>query len=809
MWVDEAAFDRVSVRGGCTRGTVLAGQTASRMSGKRQYLPRQLACAVVALAHCLALCAIAGDSSGPESATGGAHGTRPVRAAVPWVFRLPGRLLRLRGGTHRGSSGRAAPPPTGVPRGRGIALRGRNELERGGELVEGEYYNYQRRSGNMLTVREKGGKGEDGRAETSRASVALVILAVVSGCVAMLHGMGTPPLKCAPCGQVKFVAWSCDDRSHRPSRCIISFSGKRKAVDPSALRPRRAVARSPVACSDASTTAHSPSPGATAELASAHALPATPYSYTTLTSPSSSPCASPSKGHRQARRSQESIIEPILPGILTSLGDCRRDSSLCAGGTERACLEHKYAATWPCSAIRGGSGDASSSSGWSPGGTESCRKGGGCKKERRDASDAADAGSGESSASSWETALTQLRLPVDVPQGSTESGARGARESEGGGSAVRASTHDSASRRSDLAGQMAGAAGAAECSEDDVRKQLKTRLLQKLQRRHGKSGQRGVRGAGDKRIAAPQAAHGATTNITTDPMADDISRGQGTGQKGKAGARGTRRGKVTGPTEQGDAVAGPAPPIEKTVGRPRTKGKTGAKRKNDGVGAAADDRSKPSEVAGPSAGWFPRNDGSAGEISRAREPQADAAPSHGADQAVMGALAANASAAGNASRAIEEARLKALFQGRREHGRENVCTIVVDGDPVALKRPRHRFGGHTYDPNYRDKKKFVRECQEQLPAAPLEGAIALSMLFELPRAKMHFSTAKKTLGLRKETAPELPVKVPDLDNLVKFVLDALNEHLFVDDKQICEINARKCYRDVSGPGRTVVHVCHL
>jgi Holliday junction resolvase RusA-like endonuclease len=26
--------------------------------------------------------------------------------------------------------------------------------------------------------------------------------------------------------------------------------------------------------------------------------------------------------------------------------------------------------------------------------------------------------------------------------------------------------------------------------------------------------------------------------------------------------------------------------------------------------------------------------------------------------------------------------------------------------------------------------------------------------------------------------------VPDLDNLVKFVLDALNEHLFVDDKQV-------------------------
>eukprot|EP00961_Rhodomonas_salina_P166600 2244994-Rhodomonas_salina.2 len=32
------------------------------------------------------------------------------------------------------------------------------------------------------------------------------------------------------------------------------------------------------------------------------------------------------------------------------------------------------------------------------------------------------------------------------------------------------------------------------------------------------------------------------------------------------------------------------------------------------------------------------------------------------------------------------------------------------------------------------------------------------------------------------------------DNLVKFVLDALNEKLYKDDRQICEITARKVYR---------------
>jgi hypothetical protein len=39
------------------------------------------------------------------------------------------------------------------------------------------------------------------------------------------------------------------------------------------------------------------------------------------------------------------------------------------------------------------------------------------------------------------------------------------------------------------------------------------------------------------------------------------------------------------------------------------------------------------------------------------------------------------------------------------NGEETVgFRLMVVGDPVALKRPRHVFGGHTYDPNYRDKK---------------------------------------------------------------------------------------------------------
>ena len=42
-----------------------------------------------------------------------------------------------------------------------------------------------------------------------------------------------------------------------------------------------------------------------------------------------------------------------------------------------------------------------------------------------------------------------------------------------------------------------------------------------------------------------------------------------------------------------------------------------------------------------------------------------------------------------------------------------------------------------------------------------------------------------------------PTTKPDIDNILKCVLDALNDVAYADDKQIVELNARKCYGHVS------------
>ena len=48
-------------------------------------------------------------------------------------------------------------------------------------------------------------------------------------------------------------------------------------------------------------------------------------------------------------------------------------------------------------------------------------------------------------------------------------------------------------------------------------------------------------------------------------------------------------------------------------------------------------------------------------------------------------------------------------------------------------------------------------------------------------------------GLAKLGGEELPTKKPDLDNVLKAVLDGLNGIAFVDDSQVVAITVRKKY----------------
>lgn len=117
---------------------------------------------------------------------------------------------------------------------------------------------------------------------------------------------------------------------------------------------------------------------------------------------------------------------------------------------------------------------------------------------------------------------------------------------------------------------------------------------------------------------------------------------------------------------------------------------------------------------------------------------------------------------------------------------------TVDFEPVSLKRHRHRLSGGTYDPSKKEKDEFVKKIGDQLPEDKMTQPIRCELYFYCKRPKNHYKTGKKSHEL-KETAPKHNTNNKDLDNMVKFVLDALNDKLYTDDCLIVEIVCKKLY----------------
>lgn len=113
---------------------------------------------------------------------------------------------------------------------------------------------------------------------------------------------------------------------------------------------------------------------------------------------------------------------------------------------------------------------------------------------------------------------------------------------------------------------------------------------------------------------------------------------------------------------------------------------------------------------------------------------------------------------------------------------------ILIGEPTYLARPRlSRKGiGHLYDGQKEEKLRHMDEIRYQYRnKQPKEGPVKLEVVFffGIPKKK------KPKTGLRW-----LPHSVrPDLSNCVKYLEDVCNGILFIDDKQIAEIYARKEY----------------
>ena len=121
--------------------------------------------------------------------------------------------------------------------------------------------------------------------------------------------------------------------------------------------------------------------------------------------------------------------------------------------------------------------------------------------------------------------------------------------------------------------------------------------------------------------------------------------------------------------------------------------------------------------------------------------------------------------------------------------------VLVPGDPVAKGRPR-LGSGHTYTPERTRKyEELVRlsyisgtEAGERMfPDVPLEVEIVAA--FHMPKK---FGKAKRISAIRGEILPE---GKPDLDNIAKAVLDALNGVAYRDDSRVVSLRIKKKYAE--------------
>lgn len=94
---------------------------------------------------------------------------------------------------------------------------------------------------------------------------------------------------------------------------------------------------------------------------------------------------------------------------------------------------------------------------------------------------------------------------------------------------------------------------------------------------------------------------------------------------------------------------------------------------------------------------------------------------------------------------------------------------------------------------------------EQRKALLWESPIVASMVFRMPRPKGHWlpANSRRAVPMLHPNAPNEPTGKPDLDKLVRAVLDALTGVVWRDDSQIVHIETWKTYAYSGRPGADI------
>lgn len=117
-------------------------------------------------------------------------------------------------------------------------------------------------------------------------------------------------------------------------------------------------------------------------------------------------------------------------------------------------------------------------------------------------------------------------------------------------------------------------------------------------------------------------------------------------------------------------------------------------------------------------------------------------------------------------------------------------SFYIIGKPQPKQRPRFN-GHHAYTPKETKDYERIVQCayMKQCRNEKLIGAVKADIIVSV---KIPKSTPKKELHCYEQGWVH-PTKKPDVDNIIKSVLDALNGYAYDDDKQVVDVHCVKKY----------------
>lgn len=127
-----------------------------------------------------------------------------------------------------------------------------------------------------------------------------------------------------------------------------------------------------------------------------------------------------------------------------------------------------------------------------------------------------------------------------------------------------------------------------------------------------------------------------------------------------------------------------------------------------------------------------------------------------------------------------------------------LMTYMVEGNPIGKGRPKFARRGNfvsTYTPTKtRDYETVIKEAAKKAMGSNelLKTPVTVAIYITVPIPQSY--SKKRTEACLKDI--ERPIKKPDIDNIAKCFLDAMNDVVYKDDTQVLTLHVTKVYGTV-------------